>query len=101
MKENEAINYLENLEKGNFLTVNIPIFRDKVQPVTVMYVGKDNEGRYNFIDSGTFKMSKEFLEKGTVTIEREYDGDVAIDIHAKFKSEQERKQKQKNNRDYR
>jgi len=95
MQSQDAINYLENLEKENFLTINIPIFKDKIQPVTVMYVGKDSEGRYNFIDSGTFKMSKEFLEKGAVTIDREYDGDIAIDIHTKFKINQEKKQKHK------
>ena len=101
MKEDEAIDFLENLEKGNFLTVNIPIYKGQIQPVTVMYTGKDNEGRYNFVDNGVFKMSKEFLEKGTVTIDKDFDGDVALDIHAKVKMEQERKQKHKNNRDIR
>ena len=101
MESQEAIKYLENLEIGNFLTVNIPIYKEQVQPVTVMYTGKDNEGRYNFIDNGIFKMSKEFLEKGTVTIDKEFDGDVALDIHAKVRMEQERKQKHKNNRDIR
>ena len=101
MESQDAINFLENLESGNFLTVNIPIYKNQIQPVTVMYTGKDNEGRYNFVDSGIFKISKEFLEKGTVTIDKEYDGNIALDIHEKVKMEQERKQKHKNNRDIR
>lgn len=96
----QAINYLENLEKGNFLTVNIPIFRDETAQVTAMYLGKDKDGNYNFLDTGNFKFTKEFLEKGKITIDKEYDGDIAMDIHAKFRIEQEKK-KQKSNRDYR
>lgn len=96
----QAINYLENLEKGNFLTVNIPIFRDETAQVTAMYLGKDKDGNYNFLDTGNFKLTKEFLEKGKITIDKEYDGDIAMDIHAKFRIEQEKK-KQKSNRDYR
>ena len=32
----QAIDYLEKLERGNFLTVNIPIFRDETAQVTAM-----------------------------------------------------------------
>ena len=96
----QAINYLENLEKGNFLTVNIPIFRDETAQVTAMYLGKDKDGNYNFLDTGNFKLTKEFLEKGKITIDKEYDGDTAMDIQKKFKIEQNRKRK-KNNRNYR
>lgn len=96
----QAIDYLENLERGNFLTVNIPIFKDETAQVTAMYLGKDKDGNYNFLDTGNFKFTKEFLEKGKVTIDKEYDGDIAMDIHKKFKIEQDRK-RQKNNRDYR
>ena len=42
MKEQEAINYLETLEKGQYITVNIPILEDENIPVTAMYMGKDN-----------------------------------------------------------
>ena len=102
MEREDAIKYLENLQQGEFLTVNIPIIADKKIRVTAMYVGKDKDGRYNFIDSENFILSKEFLEKGSITIDKEYNGDVAIDIYAKFKNEQERKHKQKkHNKDYR
>lgn len=96
----QAIDYLENLERGNFLTVNIPIFRDETAQVTAMYLGKDKDGNYNFLDTGNFKFTKEFLEKGKITIDKEYDGDIAMDIHAKFRIEQEKK-KQKSNRESR
>ena len=102
MEKEDAIKYLENLQQGDFLTVNIPIIADKKIQVTAMYVGKDKEGRYNFIDSGNFILSKEFLEKGNISIDKEYNGDIATDIYAKYKREQERKNKQKkHNRDYR
>lgn len=42
MKEHEAIEYLESLEKGQYMTVNIPLMGDDVIPVTVMYMGKDS-----------------------------------------------------------
>ena len=96
----QAIDYLENLERGNFLTVNIPIFKDETAQVTAMYLGKDKDGNYNFLDTGNFKLTKEFLEKGKITIDKEYDGDIAMDIHAKFRIEQDKK-KQKSNRESR
>ena len=101
MKSIEAIKYLENLEAGSFLTVNIPIIRDTIKPITAMYVGKDKDGRYNFKDNGEFILSKEFIEKGKITIDEKYDGDVALDIHAKLKSELERRQKKNRNRETR
>ena len=102
MEKEDAIKFLENLQQGEFLTVNIPIIANQQIQVTAMYDGKDKAGRYNFLDSGNFILSKEFLEKGSVTLDKEYNGDVAIDIYAKFKMEQERKNKQKkHNRDVR
>ena len=101
MEGKQAITYLESLESGNFLTVNIPIFGNDTAQVTAMYVGKDKDGDYNFIDTGNFKLTKEFLEKGKITIDKEYNGDVAIDIHAKFRMEEERKKQKHKNRDYR
>ena len=102
MQDLEAINYLEKLEIGKFLTVNIPITSKKSSPITAMYLGKDKEGRYNFKESGELILSKEFLEKGKITIEEKYDGNVAQDIHAKLKWESERQRQKKNrNRDIR
>lgn len=54
MKEQEAISYLESLERGQYVTVNIPISKNDNLPMTAMYLGKDEQGRYNFADSGRF-----------------------------------------------
>lgn len=101
MVNEDAINYLENLEVGNFLTVNIPIFRNETAQVTAMYIGKDEDGKYTFLDTGNFKLSREFLEKGKVTIEKEFNGEQAMDIYVKLKIEQERKQKKNKTKDIR
>lgn len=101
MQELEAINYLEKLEIGNFLTVNFPVTNTISIPITAMYVGKDKDGRYNFKDNGEFILSKEFIEKGKITIDEKYDGDAALDIHAKLKLELERRQKKNRNRETR
>ena len=56
----------------------------------------------SIITNPPFSIAQEFLEKGSITIDKEYNGDVAIDIYAKLKKEQERKHKQKkHNKDYR
>ena len=44
MEKQEAINYLNNLQKGMFCTVNLPLYGDEVIPITVMYIGKDKDG---------------------------------------------------------
>ncbi len=99
MQKDEAINYLENLKIGNFLTVNIPIFSNCNIPVTAMYVGKDKEGRYEFLDTGEFILSKDFLEKGKVSIDKEYDDNNATKINSRIRKEYEKKHNK--NRDVR
>lgn len=103
MEKEQAIDYLENLQEGKFITVNIPIYKETKVQVTAMYVGKDADGGYKFIDSGRFVLTKGFLERGRVTIDKEYNGDVATDIYARFKKEKdlEQKKKQKNSRESR
>ncbi len=91
MQKDEAIEYLEKLEIGTFLTVNIPISSNCNIPVTAMYVGKDKEGRYEFLDTGEFILSKDFLEKGKISIEKEYDNNNAVKIHSRIKKEYEKK----------
>ena len=54
MERQEAINYLNNLQKGMFCTVNLPLYGNEVMPITAMYMGKDKDGRYNFMDKGRF-----------------------------------------------
>lgn len=97
MKEDEAIEYLENLEIGNFITVNMQINGDTYLPVTAMYLGKTPDGLYNFADTGKFKVSPKFIKEEKIVIDKEYDGDKAFEIYAKVKRETEKKK----NRDVR
>ena len=87
MREEEAINFLDNLERGQYITVNIPIYKDENIPVTAMYLGKDEQGRYNFADSGRFVFTKEFIERGKISLDKEYDGDKAFEIYANLQKE--------------
>ena len=85
MEKQEAINYLNNLQKGMFCTVNLPLYGDEVIPITVMYIGKDKDGRYNFMDTGRFIMSKEFIENKAISIDKNYDQDKAFEIYSKVR----------------
>lgn len=103
MKEQEAIDYLDNLQVGEFITVNIPVFSGEYIASTCIYMGKDDEGRYILKDKSFFKMSKDFMIKNKISIDKEFDGDKAFDIFKDIKKEQENKEKQKHkkNRDAR
>ena len=103
MKEQEAIDYLDNLQVGEFITVNIPVFSGEYIASTCIYMGKDDEGRYILKDKCFFKMSKDFMIKNKISIDKEFDGDKAFDIYKDIKKEQENKEKQKHkkNRDAR
>lgn len=96
MKDSEAIKYLDKIEKGSFLTINIPISKKCYQPVTAMYVGKDKDGRYEFLDTGEMIMSKEFLSKSEITIDKTFNKEDAIKIHRRIKLEYEKAHKKKN-----
>lgn len=101
MKEKEAIDFLEQLETGRFLTVNIPLSSNENIPCTAMYMGKDNEGRYNFIDTSRFCLTKEFLQRGKVSIDKEFNEDKVMDIYAKVKMEEARQIVKKHDRESR
>ena len=96
MEEKDTIDFLEKLERGNFCTVNIPITNSQKIPVTVMYMGKDKQGRYNFRDTGRFIMSKHFIEQQKIKVNRDYNQEQAMEIYSKVKLEQKaRNQKAK------
>lgn len=101
MKDEEAIEYLDSLEPGQFCTVNIPIFSGEFIASTCIYLGKDDEGRYVLKDENCFKMSKEFLMRNQISVDRNFDGDKAVDIHAKVREQQDRQKKKNKNRDAR
>lgn len=84
MEKQEAIDYLNNLQKGMFCTVNLPLYGNEVIPITAMYMGKDKDGRYNFIDTGRFIMSKEFIENKAISIDKNFDEEKAWKYILKF-----------------
>lgn len=85
MEDQDAINYLNNLQTGMFCTVNIPLYDNEKMPITAMYIGKDKDGRYNFIDTGKFILSKEFIERKSISIEKSYDEEKAMEIYSKVR----------------
>ena len=91
MERQEAINYLNNLQKGMFCTVNLPLYGNEVMPITAMYMGKDKDGRYNFMDTGRFILSKEFIENKAISIDKKYDEDKGVEIYSKVRRQPNKK----------
>lgn len=85
MENKEAIDYLNNLQQGMLCTVNLPLYGNEVIPITAMYMGKDKDGRYNFIDIGRFILSKEFIESKSISIDKSFDEDKALKIYSKIR----------------
>ena len=52
MKENNSIQVLEKLNAGNFCIIGLPLTNTMVSDITVIYLGKDKDERYNFYDGG-------------------------------------------------
>ena len=102
MNSEEAIEYLESLTPGQFCTINIPIYSGEVLASTCIYLGKDEKGRYSFRDDNCFKFNKEFIMKNKISVDKSFDEDKAIDIHAQVRKEMEKnKTKSNKNRDAR
>lgn len=99
MIDEEAINYMESLQIGEFCTVNIPIYSGEFIASTCIYMGKDEQGRYILKDENCFKMSKEFMRKNKISIDKNFDGDKAFDIYKDIKKEQKKQNKQKSKKD--
>lgn len=95
MENQETIKYLDNLLVGMFCTVNIPLYNNEKIPVTAMYIGKDKDGRYNFIDTGRFVLSKEFIEQKSITIDKTFDEDKVFEIYSKVRIKDIKNKKEK------
>ena len=95
MENQETIKYLDNLLVRMFCTVNIPLYNNEKIPVTAMYIGKDKDGRYNFIDTGRFVLSKEFIEQKSITIDKTFDEDKAFEIYSKVRIKDIKNKKEK------
>ena len=79
----------KNTEKNDISDIS----RDNIVQVTAMYIGKDELGRYNFVDKGNFILSKEFLERGKVTIDKEFNQDDAVEIYSKVRTKLDKQHK--------
>lgn len=87
MKQEKAINYLEKLEKGSFITINYPLVAGVNIPVTAMYLGKDENGRFNFKEESRVAFTKDMLQRGVISIDSEYDRGKALDIDEQVRKE--------------
>lgn len=66
LRKNNAINWLDNAVAGAYLTVCI---NNDIRCVS-LYIGKDEDGRYSFIDSnGIFKYSKQFIQNNNISLD--------------------------------
>lgn len=89
-KVQDTIEFIEQLEPGNFCTVNMPLFNNESISVTAMFMGKDEKGRYNFLDTGRFILSKEFITKKGISITKDFNEDRAFEIYSSFKKLQKK-----------
>lgn len=94
MKSEKTIDFLNQLQRGMFCTINLPLYKDEIKPITAMYMGKDEQERYVFLEDNQFAFSKSFIEKKNISVNKEYDEDKATEIYmkvAKFKEKRKGK----------
>ena len=94
MQEKDSIQILEEMETGKFCIIGLPLTNTMRSNVTVIFLGKDKDGRYNFYDGGgncgTFKLKKDFILQRDIKI-RQIE-DKTIDLY----KELNKKEKSKN-----
>ena len=91
--KNGTIEYLDSLKKGDFCTVNIPLINNVTIPITAMYMGKDDDNRYKFIDKGNFVLPAKLIEEKAIQVNKEYDKNIAMKIRKRFKMLQQMKKR--------
>ena len=94
MQEKDSIQILEEMETGKFCIIGLPLTNTMRSNVTVIFLGKDKDGRYNFYDGGgncgAFKLKKDFILQRDIKI-RQIE-DKTIDLY----KELNKKEKSKN-----
>lgn len=103
VEQNNSIQILEELDKGNFCNIELPLTNSMKSDITAMYLGKDKDGRYNFYDgggaSGTFKMSEEFILKRDINITKQFDEERTFELYQELNKKVDRvKQKNRDSR---
>lgn len=94
MNTSESIEFLNNMKKGQFCTVYIPLINEETIPITVMYMGKDREGRYRFMDTGKFVLPQKLIEQKAIKVDKEYNENIAKKIYYKLKKLQQLRKQQ-------
>ncbi len=94
MNTSESIEFLNSMKKGQFCTVHIPLINEETIPITVMYMGKDREGRYRFMDTGKFVLPQKLIEQKAIKVDKEYNENIAKKIYYKFKKFQQLRKNQ-------
>lgn len=51
-QKKDPIQVLEELEKGMFCNIGLPLTNSLRSDITAIYLGKDKDKRYNFYDGG-------------------------------------------------
>lgn len=103
MEQNNSMQVLNDLERGMFCSIGLPLTNSMKSDITVMYLGKDKDGRYNFYDgggaSGTFKMSEDFILRRDIQITKQFDEEKTFELYQELNKKTERiKHKDRNSR---
>lgn len=103
MQKENSIKILEELQNGMFCSIRLPLTNSMKSDITVMYLGKDKDGRYNFYDgggaSGTFKMSEDFILRRDIQITKQFDEEKTFELYQELNKKTERiKNKDRNSR---
>ncbi len=103
MQKENSIKILEELQNGMFCKIGLPLTNSMKSDITVMYLGKDKDGRYNFYDgggaSGTFKMSEDFILRRDIQITKQFDEEKTFELYQELNKKTERiKHKDRNSR---
>lgn len=72
MEKENSIEVLEKLNAGKFCVIGLPLTNTMVSDITVIYLGRDKDGRFNFYDGGgncgAFKLRKDFILERNIKI---------------------------------
>ena len=96
MESEKSIQMLEQLNAGKFCIIGLPLTNTMVSDITVIYLGKDKDGRFNFYDGGgncgAFKLRKDFILQHNIKIKQIED--KTIDLYEKLNKKEKIKHKE-------
>lgn len=99
MQENNSIEILNSLDKGNFCNIGLPLTNSMKSNVTAIYLGKDKDGRYNFYDGGgacgTFKLTDKFIIERNIEITKQVNEDKTYDLYKELNKKEKIKHRER------